>query len=205
MPNISEVVKQLLILNGLFFVATQFLFPDISNALAVYYPTSTYFRPWQIVTHMFMHANFNHLLFNMFALYMFGSALEAYLGPKRFLTFYLLSGIGALCLYMLVLHFELSSLTGFQYQRFVNTPMLGASGAVFGLLAGYGMVFPNNRIMLLIPPIPMKAKYFVMIYAGIELAFGVSRINDGVAHFAHLGGAIVGALIILYWRKAGNR
>ncbi len=205
MPNITEVVKQLLILNGLFFVATQYVFPDLASALAVYYPSSAYFRPWQIVTHMFMHANFNHLLFNMFALYMFGSALEAYLGAKRFLIFYLLSGIGALVLYMLVLHFEISSLTGFQYARFVNTPMLGASGAVFGLLAGYGMVFPNNRIMLLIPPIPMKAKYFVMIYAGIELAFGVSRINDGVAHFAHLGGAIVGALIILYWRKAGSR
>ena len=207
MPRITDVVKQLLIINVIMFVFTQMITPGIKDALAMYHPASPYFKPWQIVTHMFMHANFNHLLFNMFGLYMFGSALEAYLGPKRFLTFYLLCGFGALTLYIGVLHWELSGFSPQQYEYYLqySRGMVGASGAVFGLLAGYGMVYPNSRIMLLIPPIPMKAKYFVMIYAAIELFFGVSNLNPGVAHFAHLGGALFGALIILYWRKSGMR
>lgn len=207
MFQITEVVKQLLILNGIMYVVTHMLMPDFYPVLAMYYPASDFFRPWQIVTHMFMHGNFQHLFFNMFALYMFGSALEAYMGPKRFLTFYLLSGFGALVLYLFVWYLEISAFSAEQYQYFLSRPygMVGASGAVFGLLAGYGMLFPNSQIMLLIPPIPMKAKYFVLIYAAIELYFGISNTNPGVAHFAHVGGALFGALIILFWRKSGFR
>jgi membrane associated rhomboid family serine protease len=207
MFQITEVVKQLLILNGIMYVVTHMLMPDFYPVLAMYYPASDFFRPWQIVTHMFMHGNFQHLFFNMFALYMFGSALEAYMGPKRFLTFYLLSGLGALVLYLFVWYLEISAFSAEQYQVFLSRPygMVGASGAVFGLLAGYGMLFPNSQIMLLIPPIPMKAKYFVLIYAAIELYFGISNTNPGVAHFAHVGGALFGALIILFWRKSGFR
>jgi len=206
MPRITYVVKQLLIINILMFVAVEMFMPNLRYILSLYYPATDYFKPWQMVTHMFMHANFNHLLFNMFALYMFGSALEMYWGPKRFLTFYLFCGLGAMALYLGVQYLEVSAFDPVQYQYYISRPipMMGASGAIFGLLAGYGMMFPENRIMLLIPPIPMKAKYFVMIYAVIELIFGISGIQSGVAHFAHLGGAIFGALIIIYWRKTGR-
>lgn len=207
MYRITEVVKQLLILNGIMYLVTHWMMPQLGPALAMYYPASDYFRPWQIVSHMFMHGNFQHLFFNMFALFMFGTALESYLGPKKFLILYLLSGFGALALYLLVWYFEVSALSPAQYQYFLSQPyrMVGASGAVFGLLAGYGMLFPESKIMLLIPPIPIKAKYFVIIYAALELYFGISATNPGVAHFAHVGGAIFGAMIILYWRKSGFR
>jgi membrane associated rhomboid family serine protease len=207
MFQITDVVKQLLIINGLLYVVTNVMMPNLAPALAMYYPASEFFRPWQIVTHMFMHGNFQHLFFNMFALYMFGTALESYMGPKRFLTFYFISGFGALALYLFVWYLEISGFSPDQYEYFLSQPyrMVGASGAVFGLLAGYGMLFPNSRIMLLIPPIPIKAKYFVLIYAALELYFGISNTNPGVAHFAHIGGAIFGALTILYWRKSGFR
>ncbi len=203
MPRITEVVKQLLILNVLLYFASNFMPPAISNALPIYYPASVFFRPWQLVSHMFMHANFSHLLFNMFALYMFGTALESHLGSKRFLTFYFLSGFGALALYLFVWYLQMSALDPAVYEAVLRRGdrMLGASGAVFGLLAGFGMLFPESKIMLLIPPIPIKAKYFVLIYGAIELFFGISNMNTGVAHFAHLGGAIFGALLIFYWRK----
>lgn len=203
MPRITEVVKQLLIINVLFYFACNFIPPEIANALPMYFPASDFFRPWQVVTHMFMHADTSHLIFNMFALYMFGTALESYWGPKRFLTFYLICGFGALALYLAVWYAEVSALSAGQYEAFLQTPyrMLGASGAVFGLLAGYGMMFPESKIMLLIPPIPIKAKYFVLIYGVIELFFGISNMSTGVAHFAHIGGALVGAFLVYYWRK----
>ncbi len=207
MPRISEAVKQLLILNIVLFGVAELVMPDLRYILSLYYPAaSEYFRPWQLVSHMFMHANFNHLLFNMFALYMFGTALETYWGAKRFLTFYFICGFGSLILYLAVLYLEVSAYDPLTYQAFISRPfpMMGASGAIFGLLAGYGMMFPESRIMLLIPPIPMKAKYFVMIYAVIELIFGISGIQTGVAHFAHLGGALFGAIMIIYWRKSGQ-
>ncbi len=204
MPPITYVVKHLLIINVVLYFGSTYLFPLAKDALAMYYPTTDFFKVWQVVTHMFMHADFNHLFFNMFALYMFGSALEAYFGPKRFLSYYMLCGLGAAALYMSIWALEVQSLESYQYQEFVNTPnrVLGASGAVFGLLAGFGTLFPESRIMLLFPPIPMKAKYFVLIFAGLEFFLGISRLNPGVAHFAHLGGALFGFLIILYWRKS---
>ena len=127
----------------------------------MFYPSSVYFRPYQLVTHMFMHADIMHLLFNMFGVYFFGPPLEYRLGAKRFFGFYFLCGFGALALHMIVRYFEVSS--GMTYAGSINVPLLGASGAVFGLLAGYGLMFPNSLIMLLIPPIPLKAKYFVLI------------------------------------------
>ena len=198
MPPITPVVKQLLILNIVIYFLTQMLFPEYAPYLALYFPGTQFFSPYQIVSHMFMHANFNHILFNMFGLYMFGTMLEMRWGPKRFLTFYFLCGFGAMLLHLLSVYYE--------YQGMVDprVRMLGASGAVFGLLAGYGMMFPNHRIMLLIPPIPMKAKYFVLGYAAIELFLGVSNSTSGIAHFAHIGGAIVGALLVFIWRRSGK-
>ncbi len=222
MYRITDVVKHLLIINILMYLGTLLLGDPSSEAmldlvnerttdlsqwgryrLAMFYPTSEYFQPYQLVTHMFMHGDLGHLFFNMFAVFMFGPPLEATWGPKRFLFFYLFTGFGALGLHLLVRYIDIT--TGGASPFMANVPVLGASGAVFGLLLGFGMLFPNNVIQLLIPPIPLKAKYFVIIYAGIELFLGLSNFNTGVAHFAHLGGALFGFLLILYWRKFGSR
>lgn len=216
MYRITDVVKHLLIINVLMYLGSMLLgdppeyiysFADWGRyRLAMFYPASDFFKPFQIVTHMFMHANLGHLFFNMFALFMFGPSLEANWGPQRFLFFYLGAGFGALGLYLLVQYLQISNINDIEMAKdLINTPVVGASGAVFGLLAGYGMMFPNNVIQLLIPPIPLKAKYFVLIYAGIELFLGLGNFNTGVAHFAHLGGALFGFLLILYWRRFGSR
>jgi membrane associated rhomboid family serine protease len=152
---------------------------------------------------MFLHdpGGISHLFFNMFGLFMFGPPVEYMWGPKRFLIYYIVCGIGAL-----ILHFGID----FYQVHFLNVPvevveipLMGASGAIFGLLAAYGMLFPNNMIMLMFPPIPMKAKYFVLIYGVIELFAGINN-TDNVAHFAHLGGALFGFLLIMYWRNGGT-
>jgi membrane associated rhomboid family serine protease len=203
MERITDVVKHLLIINILMFFGTNLLGEGIRMSLALYFPTSEYFRPYQLVTHMFMHGNLSHLFFNMFALYMFGPPLEVYWGERRFLFFYLFSGLGALGLHMLVTYIELGS--GSIPPVAINIPMVGASGAIFGLLAGYGMSFPNNIIQMIFPPIAMRAKYFVLIYAALELFFGLQRVMPGIAHFAHLGGALFGFLLIMYWRQFRGR
>ncbi len=222
MYRVTDVVRHLLIINILMFLGTM-LMGDPSGQvierlvlgldedfsafgryqLAMFFPTSEYFRPFQIVTHMFMHGDITHLFFNMFALFMFGPPIESLWGPRRFLFYYLFAGVGALFLHMFATYLEIQYFGGPGYRY--NIPMLGASGAVFGLLAAFGTLFPNMRIMLLFPPIPMKAKYFVLIYAAIELYLGFSNFNSGIAHFAHLGGALFGFLLIMYWRRFGSR
>jgi membrane associated rhomboid family serine protease len=222
MLRVTDVVKHLLVINVLLLIGTYFAWEPTPEAmhelvngfshdfwewkrytLALFYPTSEYFRPFQVITHMFMHGDPTHLLFNMFALYIFGPPLEIFWGARRFLFYYLATGVGAFILQLLVTYIELEY--GMVSPNVVNVPMLGASGAIFGLLAGYGMLFPNNLLHLLFPPITLKAKYFVLIYAGIELLMGLSPFNTGVAHFAHLGGALAGFLLIIYWRKFGTR
>ncbi len=152
------------------------------------------FAPWQLVTYGFLHGGFGHLFFNMFALYMFGLPIERAWGTRRFLIFYFLCLIGA-GLTQLVF----TAVTGQVY------PTIGASGAVFGLLLAFGMMYPNSTIMLLIPPIPMKAKYFVVIYGILTLFFGVTGTLAGIAHFAHLGGMLFGLGLILYWGRSDYR
>src|SRR5699024_4933531 len=173
--------------------------------LAIFYPTSPYFRPYQIITHMFIHADLGHLFFNMFALFIFVPHLERLWGAKRFTIFYLVSGFGALALHLLAKYVEMHYMGGSPF--LVNIPTLGASGAVFGILAGFAMKFPNVELFLLFLPIPIKAKYFVLIYAGFELFMGINPMfgNSGVAHFAHVGGALFGFLLVLYWNKGGKR
>ena len=192
----TVVVKNLLIINALVYIATNILnFPGIAERLVLYYPASEYFQPYQFITYMFMHGGFSHILFNMLGLWMFGSEIEYRFGPKKFLIYYIACGLGAAALHFGLVYFNI----GDPY------PLLGASGAVFGLLVAYGMMFPNNIIMPLFPPIPMKAKYFVMIYAGIELFSGIGRFSgDNVAHFAHLGGAITGFILIMIWKRRGE-
>ncbi len=192
MNNLTEVVKQLIIINVIIFIGT--VIPPLSSYrdILAFHPPGYGFKPFQIVTHMFMHSGSSptHLFFNMFTLYFFGPMIERLWGPKKFLVYYILCGLGALGL-----HFLIGNLTG------GVSPVLGASGAISGVVLAFGMLYPNMKVMLLIPPIPMKAKYMVLIFLGIDLYLGLSSHNTGIAHFAHLGGALFGFLLILFWRK----
>ncbi len=232
MPSLPEVVKNLLIINVLMFLATM-VFPQMTEYLAMFPVMSEGFQPYQIVTHMFMHGGLTHLLFNMFALWMFGRDVEYAMGAKKFLIFYFISGLGAAFLHQFAGYIELQyalaqvgeaqitevynnglevMLGGRAYRdgdtqylnAVLNTPAVGASGAIYGILAAFGLLYPNRMIILLIPPIPMKAKYFVLIMGGLALYMGLTGTQGGVAHFAHLGGAIFGYLLILYWRRTGE-
>ncbi len=191
MMSMTDVVKNLLIINVIIFFAVNFLIPipNIQQYFVLYRPFTLGFEPVQIVTHMFSHANIPHLFFNMLGLYMFGSMVEATLGPKRFLILYLTSGLAASALQMLL----------------SPSPILGASGAVFGITTAFATMFPNTQLMLLFPPIPMKAKYMAILFIGVGLYSGLSGTNDGIAHFAHVGGALWGFLMIIYWKQNNLR
>ena len=151
------------------------------------------FAPWQLLTYAFLHGSLLHLFFNMFALYMFGASIEHVFGSRRYLVYYLVCVLSAAITQLLV-----ARMTGGFY------PTVGASGGVFGLLLAYGLYFPNNRVMLLFPPIPMPARVFVFVYALLELVMGVAGVQSGVAHFAHLGGMVGGYIMLRYWRGAGS-
>ncbi len=204
------VVKHLIIINVLMFVGTYAVLGtevfDYEQGdyitlgrmqLAAFLPGSTHFQPFQIFTHMFMHGDIMHLAFNMLAIYWFGTLVEMVWGPKRFLSFYLICGLGAYVLQLATQWWEISS-EGFD-PRMWNGATLGASGAVFGILVAFAMHFPNQEIRMIFPPVAMRAKYFVPIIAVLELVYGVSGAQTGIAHFAHLGGAIIGFLLIWYW------
>ena len=260
--NIPPVVKNLIIVNILFFLATwvvKSMGIDFVEIMGMHYLGSEKFMLHQIFTHMFMHGGLTHIFFNMFALWMFGRVLEGVWGSKRFLVYYVVTGLGAIALHTFVNFLEINSIqnaiTAFQntpspeildhfvnknlpnatsqVQDFINTwyddptssayaseglnlmqrilelkmdiPTIGASGAVFGVLLAFGMLFPNTQLMLLFPPIPIKAKYFVMGYGAIELYLGFTQSGGSVAHFAHLGGMLFGFILIKYWNKTSNR
>lgn len=193
------VVKNLIIINILFFAAQELL-PNglgeqLTNMLGLHYIGSPLFNPYQIVTHLFLHGSIEHLFSNMFALWMFGRILEYDLGSKRFLIYYMVTGIGAALLHSGVVALENHGNVPF------DVITVGASGAVFGILLGFGMLHPNDRIMLLIPPIPMKAKYFVIMYGVLELTLGFTGVASNIAHFAHVGGMLFGFPLLMYWKK----
>ena len=188
MPSLPPITQALLLINVAAFCIDIFVGPWFTRLLALW-PIGFGFAPWQLVTYAFLHGSIMHLGFNMLGLWMFGSEVERVLGPKRYLQFYFASLLSAALVQLLF-----AALSGGAY------PTIGASGALFGLLLAFGMMFPNRTIMLLIPPIPMKAKYFVAIFGGLELIFGVTGTQQGVAHFAHLGGMLGGFLMIQYWR-----
>ena len=208
------VVKNLLIINGLFYLATVAMdmvwHVDLSDYLGLHYIGASDFRPYQFVTYMFMHGGFAHLFFNMFALWMFGNSIENAWGPKRFLIFYFVCGIGAGLTQELVQYIQLSDMIqNYEFVRLGNRSIpvdeylnmlttVGASGAVYGILLAFGMMWPNSRIYIYFA-IPIKAKWFVIIYGLIELFSGFSSV-DNVAHFAHVGGMLFGLGLILYWR-----
>jgi membrane associated rhomboid family serine protease len=202
-PKTPPAVQNLLIANCVVFLAMMLLDKmRIYELFALFPVPSPFFKIWQPVTYMFMHGDFSHLFFNMFALWMFGRGLEMEMGSKRFFTYYLVCGIGAALVQLGMAQIDLARVAAFSpaYWDYLCTPTVGASGAVFGLLLAFGMLHPNAIIMLLIPPIPIKAKWFVVIYGALELFFGVSGRMDSVAHFAHLGGMLWGWLLMLWWR-----
>lgn len=202
-PKTPPAVLNLLIANCVVFLAMMLLDENRIYELFALFPVpSPWFEIWQPVTYMFMHGNFSHLFFNMFALWMFGRGLEQEMGTKHFLVYYFVCGIGAGLVQLGMAQIDLMRLSDMSiaYHQYLWTPTVGASGAVFGLLLAFGMLHPNATIMLLIPPIPMKAKWFVVIYGLVELFFGVSGSMDSVAHFAHLGGMFWGWLLLMWWR-----
>jgi membrane associated rhomboid family serine protease len=229
---LPPVIKNLLIINFLMYLGTTVFSGmglNLVKWLALYFPASPNFMPHQLVTHMFMHGGFGHVFFNMFALWIFGTALENLWGSKRFLIFYIVTGLGASLVHMGVNAFQyydaIDHLTpemmesveqkGYSYMmqgkvftnsymalynEMLNVPTLGASGAVFGILLAFGMTFPNQYIYVYFL-LPIKAKWFVIIYGALELYNGIMYTNDGIAHFAHLGGMLFGFFLIRYWRK----
>lgn len=232
--NMGDVTKNLVIINVLFFLATVVLQSrgiELVQVLGMHYPSSNLFKPYQIATHLFMHGSFSHLFFNMFGLIMFGSNLERFFGPKRYLFYYFFTAFGAVGLFTLVQGFEIYSISGEFFPnieidsetgQFYNyssldiltarevasyyiVPMVGASGAIFGLLMAYGVLFPNTVFMLLFPPIPIKAKWLVTFYGLIELYNGFqNNPGDSVAHFAHIGGMLFGFILIKIWKRDRN-
>ena len=186
-------VKNLIIINALCFLAlTTPTIGDILFRFGALWPLdSPRFEVWQLVSYMFLHGSIGHIFFNLFALWIFGQGIENFWGTKRFTIYYFLTGIGAALIHMFI--------------GGGGAPTVGASGAVYGILLAFGMMFPDRYIYLLIPPMPIKAKYFVAIFGAIELFSGIMRTQSGIAHFAHLGGMIVGFILIKYWGLKGSK
>ncbi|MBE37636.1 MAG: rhomboid family intramembrane serine protease [Flavobacteriales bacterium] len=203
---LPAVVKNILIINCILFLATTTLSLqaiDLKNLLGLHHWKSSSFETWQIISHMFMHGNFTHLFFNMFAVWMFGTQLENLWGAKRFLKYYILTGLGAALLHFVIFNFFQLPNTPFHYQNILieRHTVLGASGCLFGLLVAFGLLFPNTKLFFILIPFPIKAKYFVIIYGLAELYYGIqNNPYDNVAHFAHLGGMLFGFIIIKYWK-----
>ena len=205
------VVKNLIMINVLMYLITVITGNFMYENFALFYFKSPFFKPYQLVTHMFMHGGFTHILFNMYTLYIFGCVLERVWGSRKFLFYYFVTGIGAALLHMGVMYLQLQGyIADFNagdmfaqsgIQSILVTPTVGASGAIYGLLLAYGMLFPDNIMQLIFPPVALKAKWFVIIFGALELLLGLSGRGGDVAHFAHLGGMIFGFFLILYWKK----
>ena len=221
MRELPVVTKNLLAINVLMFLALlafEKMGVDLNNLLGLHLFLAPDFRPYQLVTYMFMHGGFTHLFFNMFALFMFGKVLEYVWGSKRFLIYYLATGIGAAFVQELVQYIyfdtQLSHYSNVNIGGGVIVPMLqylnmwttvGASGSIYGILLAFAMTFPNERLFVIPFPFPIKAKYFVLIFGALELVTGLTpHAGDNVAHFAHLGGMLFGIILILVWRKKGK-
>ena len=207
--SVAPVTVNIIIINVLVMIMC-FLNRDFMvEQFALFYPASHYFKIWQPITHMFMHGGFWHLFFNMYTLYIFGTVLERVWGPRKFLLFYFVTGLGAALLHVGVQFIEaqvyLSNIESVQaqeaYYRLLGTPTVGASGAIYGVLLGYAMLFPDSVLTLIFPPVSLKAKWFVIIFAVIELVTGIFNMGGGIAHFAHLGGMLFGWLLIMYWKR----
>jgi len=237
--NLPQAVKGLLIINiavfALSFIVEATMHIDLARVIGIYFFKSELFKPYQIITHMFMHGSLMHLVFNMYALWMFGQVIERVWGAKKFLIYYFITGLGAVALHTFVNYLQYQSAIAGMPEDVINMvlneganviasnknwndpsigglnlilhiPTVGASGAVFGLLLAFGMLFPNAQLQLMFIPVPIKAKYFVMGYGAIELYMGINNAaGDNIAHFAHLGGMLFGFILIKMWSKTNNR
>jgi len=199
--QLTDVVKNLLIINVLFFLGTIMIGDLERSSLALWYFEGPGFRPWQIATHFFMHSDFGHLFFNMMVLVFLGPALESYFGAKRFLIYYFVSAAGAAILYTAAQYIELHQL---ENQRIMVAHAWGASGAVYGVLAGFALKFPHQKLGLLFLPIQIPAVIFALLLITWDLVAGYGSFNTSIAHFAHLGGAVAGFFMIDYWEKHSN-
>ena len=212
MPNFLErippVTRNLLIINVIVYVATLVNENFMIGTFAMFYPASPLFRWWQPLTHMFMHGGFWHILFNMYTLVMFGMVVERALDTKKFLILYFVAGLGAVALHTGVEWLEarhmMSVGNASGIMDLYRTPIVGASGAIYGVLVAFAMLYPQARMTLIFPPVTLDAKWMVTIFIGIELFTGITGTQMGIAHFAHLGGALFGFLLIFYWRKSGK-
>lgn len=214
MSNIPTAVKNIIIINVLVMIMISLNEEFMIEKFALFYPTSPFFHWWQPVTHMFMHGGFFHLLFNMYTLFIFGSVLERVWGPKKFLIFYFATGLGAAAIHTGVEWIQMQSWIAqaaegtqsalMSIHTMKMTPTVGASGAIYGVLMGYAMLYPDSMLTLVLPPVSLKAKWFVLIFAGIELLTGITGTGGGIAHFAHLGGLIFGYILIRVWKKRGH-
>jgi len=216
---IPPVIKNLLIINVLVFLAQQAIGPaneqNMVSLFGLHDLRSYYFRPHQLITYLFLHGGWEHIIFNMFALWMFGSMLENFWGSKRFLIFYMVCGLGAAVCHMAVLYYEsgqllqqmqLGQVSPEETYGRINAATVGASGAIFGCLAAFGYLFPNSEMIIIPIPVPIKAKWLVLGYAFIELVSGIrSSAGDNVAHWAHLGGGLVGLLLVIWWNRTNRR
>ena len=211
LSSIPTATKNIIIINVLVMIMTSLNGDLMYQKFALFYPTSPFFRWWQPVTHMFMHGGFWHLFFNMYTLYFFGRVLEERWGAKKFLIFYFVTGLGAALIHTGVewiqMHHWMNQVAEGSMTAQANihalkiTPTVGASGAIYGVLMGFAMLYPDAILTLIFPPVSMKAKWFVLIFGGIELLTGITGVGGGIAHFAHLGGLIFGYLLIMYWKK----
>ena len=208
LSSIPPVTRNLIIINTIVLLFTALTGDRMYELFSLFAFESPLFKPWQIVTHMFMHGGFWHLLFNMYTLMIFGSQLERVWGSKKFLLFYFVTGLGAALCHNLVIHWQISGYLAAGNQSAaqiaMNTPTVGASGAIYGVLLGYGMLWPNSVLQLIFPPVRLTAKWFVIIFGAIELVTGLTGMGGNIAHFAHLGGMIFGLILILYWKKRGR-
>ena len=203
LENIPVVTRNLLYLNVIMFVATLINENFMIGTFAMFYPESPYFRWWQPITHMFMHGGWWHILFNMYTLVMFGMVVERALGTKDFIVFYLITGLGAVALHTGVEWLEITYLGG-NLRAAMVTPMVGASGAIYGVLVAFAMLYPSARMTLIFPPITLDAKWWVGIFVALELFLGITGSQISIAHFAHLGGALFGFLLIRRWKRKGS-
>ena len=192
--NITPITKNIIILNVIIFVLAM-LIPQSYQYLAAFFPTSPYFKSWQIITHMFMHGGFMHIAFNMLTLASFGPLLERFLGEKKYILLYFLSGLGAYALNSLWIYYEMIA-----EEQFINVAMLGASGAIFGVVAAFTALYPNAEMMIMFIPFPIKAKILLPIVIVGSIYLGINNVG-GVAHFAHIGGALVGYILIKIWGR----
>lgn len=235
MGKITDTVKALIIINVIFFIGTLMLDETAYKLFSLYYYDNPNFKIWQPLTHMFMHGNFMHIAFNMYALWAFGSPLEQIWGRNKFLFFYFSAGFGAALVHTLVNYFQVNSameallnsgmsqdalttlLNTGQYNTAIlqyvsegtiqsmydafNTPAVGASGAIYGVLVAFGLMYPNLELMLIFLPIPIKAKYFIPLMILGDLIFGITGSPFGIAHWAHIGGALFGFIVAYYWKR----